>query len=283
MLKAFKERYNGNPDVTSYDIVKMLALLLMFVDHIGAYTFPHIPELRLIGRWSAPIWLFLIGYSVSRDTPREMWIGNIIVMVSAFSISEQVFPQSILLSIVLIRLGLDRMARAFFSSPYVMFCSLFTLYAFAYPSGILFDYGTLGVLFALCGYACRHRDVLPIGVSYRYVLLGLVAIMYGTYEAAFFRFTVPQGLILLAGMAGITVLFEKFRAVSFSTLTTTLPSVVTRLIQFMGRYTLEIYVVHLVALRIIAGILHGDKQHWFHLKIFPWSTALDFTSLTAGF
>lgn len=279
MLKTFKERYNGNPDITSYDLLKLLAVLLMVVDHIGAYIFPQMNELRLIGRLSAPIWLFLIGYSVSRDAPRELWIGNMILMLSAFTISEQILPQSILLSIILIRLGLDRMARVFFSTPYIMFCTLFTLYAFAYPSGILFDYGTFGFLFALCGYACRHRDVLPLGATYRYALLGLVIITYASYEWAFFRFNLPQGAMLFAGMIVLGFLFEKFRSASVPKLKAAIPAAATIAIQFMGRYTLEIYVVHLVALRIIAGFMHGEAQHWFQFKLFPWSTAIDLTSI----
>ena len=48
-------------NITSYDLFKTLALVLMIADHIGFYFYPNELWLRAFGRLSAPMWLFLIG------------------------------------------------------------------------------------------------------------------------------------------------------------------------------------------------------------------------------
>ncbi|MEG2144984.1 MAG: TraX family protein, partial [Oscillospiraceae bacterium] len=40
--------------------LKLLAILLMTVDHVGAILFPEIGALRIIGRLAFPIFAFLI-------------------------------------------------------------------------------------------------------------------------------------------------------------------------------------------------------------------------------
>jgi uncharacterized membrane protein len=49
---------------TNYDLLKLVALLAMTLDHLGAYLYPDIPELRVIGRAAAPIFCFLVGIGV---------------------------------------------------------------------------------------------------------------------------------------------------------------------------------------------------------------------------
>lgn len=54
------ERIAGNID-TSF--LKLLALILMLIDHLGASLLPEIPELRIIGRMAFPIyaWCLVVG------------------------------------------------------------------------------------------------------------------------------------------------------------------------------------------------------------------------------
>lgn len=46
-----------------YDLLKVLALWAMLVDHIGYYLFPQVWELRFLGRFAFPIFLFLVGFN----------------------------------------------------------------------------------------------------------------------------------------------------------------------------------------------------------------------------
>jgi len=73
------------PDtVTSYDVWKTLAVLLMIIDHIGAYFLPDEQGLRILGRLCVPIWFFLVGYAQSRDLSWRLWAGVAILSISNY-------------------------------------------------------------------------------------------------------------------------------------------------------------------------------------------------------
>ncbi|NLH02388.1 MAG: fimbrial assembly protein, partial [Clostridiales bacterium] len=44
--------------------IKMLAIVTMLIDHIGAIFFPQIPLFRIIGRLSFPLFCFFIAQGV---------------------------------------------------------------------------------------------------------------------------------------------------------------------------------------------------------------------------
>ncbi len=64
-----KESLAGNLD-TSF--LKILALLFMLVDHLGAAIFKDVPELRIIGRMAFPLyaWCLVVGAVKTRNTFR---------------------------------------------------------------------------------------------------------------------------------------------------------------------------------------------------------------------
>ncbi len=53
--------YRYGRKLNTHDLLKIIATLLMVIDHLGIVT--HNQTLRLIGRGSAPIFYFLIGYN----------------------------------------------------------------------------------------------------------------------------------------------------------------------------------------------------------------------------
>lgn len=61
-----REQIAGNMD-TSF--LKILALFLMLIDHLGASLFPRIPELRIIGRMAFPLyaWCLVVGSVMTRN------------------------------------------------------------------------------------------------------------------------------------------------------------------------------------------------------------------------
>ncbi len=63
--------------------LKVLALITMAVDHVGAVLFPEYPVLRMIGRLSFPIYAFLLveGFFHTRDVRRYfMWLLGFTVL-----------------------------------------------------------------------------------------------------------------------------------------------------------------------------------------------------------
>jgi hypothetical protein len=43
------------------DLLKLIAIFVMVVDHLGVYFFPDITTLRIIGRYAMPIFGFFVG------------------------------------------------------------------------------------------------------------------------------------------------------------------------------------------------------------------------------
>ncbi|MBD1912417.1 MULTISPECIES: TraX family protein [unclassified Leptolyngbya] len=61
------------PPLTNYHI-KLLAAALMVVDHVGVIFFPELPILRVIGRFSFPLfaWLLVQGEQYTHHMPRYL-------------------------------------------------------------------------------------------------------------------------------------------------------------------------------------------------------------------
>lgn len=50
----------------NFDVIKIIALITMVIDHIGHILYPYNPDLRIIGRTTFPLFSFLIAYHLSQ-------------------------------------------------------------------------------------------------------------------------------------------------------------------------------------------------------------------------
>ena len=78
------ERRRAIGGSTSTGVLKILALLFMFTDHAGKMLFPHIPEMRMIGRIAFPLycWCLVVGFHYTRSVPRYLLRILVIGLVS---------------------------------------------------------------------------------------------------------------------------------------------------------------------------------------------------------
>ena len=234
--------------MTSYDLLKTFAIILMVIDHLGFFFFPHIEELRLIGRLSAPIWFFLIGYARTRKLELRLWIWGAVLLFGGMWIRQGhgLLPLNILFDFLLIRAILEVvMVRAVrnFETLFGMFW-LFALLAL--PSIFFLEYGTFGVLFAMMGYLARNRANIPTLSSKDiriFILLTTLAYALGMWHEFHFE-TVNAGLMT------VLLLCQSFLLFSFKPADLPVKNPIARLLKYplflTGRRTLEIYVVHLL-------------------------------------
>jgi len=254
----FRPRPELPLNITSYDLLKFLTILTMVADHLGAYIYYGEPWLRVVGRWGFMVWFFLAGYAHTRALSKELIAGMLIIVGMNVVAGLPLLPLSALGSIVAIRLLIDPLAKlAFRSWEILLYVSVIAICA-AYPTGYLFEYGSLALLTGLFGYALRHQD--EINLSRRGIVtfgVSVVAILIG-YEIFTMPFTIVQAIACSAGMLLVGGALFAFRPAQYPTLTQRLPPPLVKVIQWGGRYSLEIYVIHLAILKVLGFIL-GTK------------------------
>lgn len=236
--------------VTNYDVLKVLALGLMLVDHVGFYFFPDELWFRVVGRLCVPIWCFLIGYARSRDIGWPLWLGVFILTVTNLVTGGAIFPVTILATFLIIRLSIDWIGRNIVISKESIITMLFAMVLIYWPSMMIVEYGTAALVLALGGYAIREGNawVKPIWIG--------AMIFYFFSQITTFNFTLLQAVALGIGLIPIGVLLWRFVPIEFQ-------GYKNAFLQFAGRNTLLIYIGHLVLFKLISAYFMLGGYDWF--------------------
>lgn len=260
-------------ELTSYDLLKTAAVVLMVIDHVGAYFIPDILWMRLAGRLCVPVWFFLIGYARSRDMGPHLWIAALVLIVSDFVAGMTIFPLNILVTILLVRLVLDPYMKIVSRHGILFWAGGFFLLFLAPPTLMVVDYGTQGLILAVFGHVVRatQDDARKRAVRLFPCLL-FSAIAYTMMQWMVFGLPVMAGLILLAGTVAVLLILSDFRPAVFPHV----PAFVARPLQFIGRHTLAIYVGHLLAIKALALWLLPQSFHLLGWSLFPWALMRQF-------
>jgi uncharacterized membrane protein YcfT len=254
-------------NLTSYDLLKAFAVITMFIDHAGLYFFPDQEWLRIIGRLSFPVWFFLIGFAQTRHIPAVLIAGALLVVIASYVTGSGMFPLNALVSIIAIRLILDWCMTPVMEGRRSLWAMALILLLLVIPSYVVTEYGTLGLIMAIFGFLVRWKDVLKEEwMLPGFALFALVS--YVVLQQLIFGMDVPQMLVLFGGMAIMTKILYSFKDVEYPKLSSDLPRPLMQLLQVMGRYTLEIYVVHVIAFKLAALAL-GIGGAWFTWSWLP--------------
>jgi TraX protein len=256
--------------ITSYDLLKAVAVIIMIVDHTGHYFYPDEMWFRVIGRLCVPIWFFLIGYARTSEITDNIKIGILVLMISAVVAGQFIFPLSILVTIAFARHYRPQYIRAALYSPESLRGVFLIMIFAALPSGILFEYGTMALLFVIFGYMVRNWDeaAARIRPAYLHMYVGASFFVFALQQAVSLpTLTLDQGGVLLLGLAGVAGALYRFKSREYVVATQRLPAVLTGFVQIMGRRTLEIYVAHLVVFRGVAMYLDPARYPFLEWKL----------------
>lgn len=256
-------------DLTSYDLLKALAVALMITDHVGYFFFVDEMWWRVAGRLCVPIWFFLIGYAKSRDLGWKLWAGGVLLIVSDFMVGHYFIPLNILFSMLLIRMTIDPLMKAatrnFETLAFV--CIVFAV--FSMHSAVAFEYGFSGFILAMFGWLVRHQDepdamgALPQAFP-RYYMVYAFAV-FVTVQSMSFGMTQIQTVALAAGTAAVFLGLYEFRPMTYPGLSRRLGGG-AGVLRLLGRRTLEIYVGHLVLFKFLALLTQPGRFQFMHLK-----------------
>ncbi|MBP3704861.1 MAG: hypothetical protein J6I98_04920 [Clostridia bacterium] len=153
--------------------LKLIALLTMIIDHVGAVFFPQYIWLRYIGRIAMPIYAFLLvqGYRHTRNFTRYA------LRMALFAVLSEV-PYDLLFQGTWLEFGNQNVMFTLLCSLLVMklldasaksrniFMFLGALCLTAVPHFLNFDYGIYGVLMVLCFFLFqKYRGIDAIAFS----------------------------------------------------------------------------------------------------------------------
>lgn len=234
------------PDcVTSYDLLKTFAIITMIIDHVGAYMVPDILELRAIGRLSAPVWFFLIGYALNRKLEMRLWIWGVLLAAGVFAIDQTTLPINILFTFLLIRATLNPLMSLVETSFMKLALTFLAMFILTFVTFTYFEYGAAGYLCAMIGYLARHKDRLKINSDQLIILSVIAFVLYAIFQCLLFQFTQIQSLLVLGAFLVMASLLVYFRSETYPEMLKNNP-ILKQLIFLTGRRTLEIYVIHIL-------------------------------------
>ena len=142
-------------------ILKLIALLTMIIDHVGAIFFPLEPWFRIIGRISFPIFCFLLveGYFHTRDVRKYSLRLLAFAFISeipfdlAFSGRMDNSHQNIFFTLFLGLFAIHMLDVYFAKKPVIGMLGL--IFAMFLSEFLRTDYGILGILYMLTIFGLR--------------------------------------------------------------------------------------------------------------------------------
>lgn len=253
MIMVLTRYYKYGP-LNTHDVVKCVAIVLMIIDHIGAYLLPEHSDFRLIGRFAMPLFLFLVGYSLSYRWRWDLFFWACAVLAGGLLLGQPVFSLNILFAILLTRVlmrWLDKNGYIY-SHPWHIIVASVIWY---FPLAPLLDYSVMNALFAVSGYlvakdmrATLTRIFLCITLAL-HVLVQMIDFEFSVYQCAvYIALTPPMGLFML-----------HYRLKTYQGAV----AAIAAPIKFIGRYSLEIYALHLLLFFALARWLFPAKYMGF--------------------
>jgi hypothetical protein len=224
----------------TYDLVKIVAVLTMVVDHVGLYLMPEQGWLRVVGRIAFPLFLFLVGYSGHTRLEKRLLLSAGVVSVLDYLVTGNLFPLNILWVIAFTRWILGRWG---YRQVLLQSVPLGMGWVLSVP---LLAYGTSALLFGALGGWARQQGECP---TRRFIIVAWFFVALHTLsQLVSFAFSTAQGVGVIAVGVGVA-----YTVSHFTLRPVALPSGVV----WVSRYARELYVLHLVILTICARVEQG--------------------------
>lgn len=258
--------------VDNSDWLKAFAIMLVVIGHTGYFFIYDAAWWSVFGRMAAPVFFFLMGYARSRTIPLHwIWLGVILTLLDSWNANWGWVAPNILFSMAFIRLsrpGVLRLLQRFgWVALLVLVLGLLAMLPFA---GNLVDYGAEGWLWALFGLCQRMyiesrspacldgtSELTRQGMKWNWRIMGLVAgsitaVVYVWQEQIAFFFSDIQLTAVAIGVGVLSLVLSVFvRGPS----PIQPPESIARPLRFLGRHTLEIYVIQLAGFELIINFL----------------------------
>jgi hypothetical protein len=247
-----------------YDILKVLALTCMVIDHVGYFFYPELMWLRRVGRFAFPIFLFLVGYNHSFRRRWSLWIWAILVQVVLWVWVQQwlgtygayggVVWLNILVAIALTRVLLGLVSKL----PWWvvgLFLVWWVLLPYLHTS---VEYGTMNIVWACIGYRVRdltsssesHKNEGSIGrrsLAWWLIAVWLIGQRWLTETYFGWEYTLVTRNVLGIGLVLWTMIYGN-RAVWF-------PQYIKQSVLRLSKHALPLYAIHILILYLLSQVV----------------------------
>ncbi len=223
-------------NLNTHDIWKLLALILMFIDHAGMYIFDNNLDFRLIGRLSFPIFAVIYGYHFKDKINTKLLLyGLPIVIVNYYLFGE--FFLNILYSFVVGGFILNIYNEEIDNISYKIFFLLiiFILNIILMP---YLEYGLFAFLFML---SANTKNIKEKSIYFIITFL-----LYYIFQAMSFTIKNSYLIILFIILFIESILLFKYTLKDINIKNHYLEL----LIKIIARYSLEIYVIQAILFRL---------------------------------
>jgi len=257
--------------VDNSDWLKAFAIILVAIGHTGYFFIEDAQWWSVFGRMAAPVFFFLMGYARSRTIPHHwIWLGVILTLLDSWNTDWEWVAPNILFSMVFIRVSRPLVKSWLHRYGWVAFALLVCLLLALLPiAAEMVDYGAEGWLWALFGLCQRmyvderavsdlgHTDQVPATSTQmitqnwgqmRLLACFIASLIYVWQEQLEFSFSEVQLAAVVVGVGVLCrALYTFVRGPSCIQ-----PQVTIALsLRWLGRHTLEIYVVQLAGSELI--------------------------------
>ena len=244
-------------EVNTHDLVKVFAITVMIIDHVGLYLLDNEVWFRIIGRLAAPLFFFLVGYSTSNYFRRDLFVLGGLLFAVNFFFDEPKFILNILLNFICIKFVLSYWeSLPYYENNEIEAATgirletdnrlVMVFLGLAFGNLLVYnylEYGLLGLSYAIAGVLVRTGHDMRVPWIICCIAQGYMI------ERTILE---PQGLELVLLMAVYLFIGFIFYTYRFATVHVADPW--RRFLIHYSRLSLEIYVIHLVILKIFFGV-----------------------------
>jgi len=224
----------------------------MIIDHIGVFFLFDIESLRALGRLAFPIFFFLIGYSKDfKPRWNLLLLGTIITIFWSLTLKTWV-PLDILVTAFLVKIAMQRIEKKNWDK-FSNLLSLFVILTiWSLPTAFI-SYGTISIMFAICGSLKRTGTTEEQKKLCNYFILFSVIFDFA-FQSFFSSFGNNFVIVFFFISAALWFILSNFKMKEFDIKN----NLIRKTILFISRNSLLVYCTHLVLFIYLSAILFPD-------------------------
>ncbi|MGA1191302.1 MAG: TraX family protein [Bdellovibrionota bacterium] len=228
------------------DFMKAVAGISMLSDHLGVFFYQEITLLRVFGRIAAPLFFFIVGYSLSTKWSWKMFAWGTLLSILSIGFLDGTFL-NILFAFLLCRLLFRKWSPEITPRWFLLALTPLLLPSVIQFSSTVLEYGTVGLAWAIAGRLVQQQSQEAIW----WTILSSLS-YFGWIVTNFDGFTEPNMMLISGGECLLLMMLS--RAPFHPPV---IPTPFSYLVLFLSRFSLQVYVYHLSFLMLLA-MLFGN-------------------------